>query len=191
MNPVQKNNLNKHFNKNSGMVVLYGMKKWFTPAPKLFSVSSQDERGFTLIEILIVIVILATIVTIVVSAFSRFDNNQSLQSATAKIVTALDEARSKTLASYDNSVYGVHLQSDKAVLFKGETFSPLSSDNEDFIFSSKISISEISLSGGGDEIIFKRLMGKTDQDGIITLSLISDSSKFKTITIQSSGIIEQ
>lgn len=149
------------------------------------------KKGFTIIEILIVIVVLTIIATIVASAFSRFNNNQSLQSATAQIVSVLDEARSKTLASYDNSVYGVHLQSDKTVLFKGEVFSPSSSDNKDFIFSSKISISDISLSGGESEIIFKRLMGKTDHSGTITLSLISDSSKFKTITIQPSGIIEQ
>lgn len=149
------------------------------------------KKGFTIIEILIVIVVLTIIATIVASAFSRFNNNQSLQSATAQIVSVLDEARSKTLASYDNSVYGVHLQSDKTVLFKGEVFSPSSSDNKDFIFSSKILISDISLSGGENEIIFKRLTGKTDHSGTITLSLISDSSKFKTITIQSSGIIEQ
>jgi hypothetical protein len=102
----------------------------------------------------------------------------------------LNEARALTLASYDNTVYGVHLLPDRATLFKGNTFSSSDPDNKVNVISSRVSISNIVLSGGGNDIIFQRLTGKTGQNGTITLSLISDPSKSKTITIQVSGIIE-
>lgn len=148
------------------------------------------KKGFTITETLIVIAIIAVIVTIVVSAFSKFNNNQSLGGAIGEVTSTLNEARANTLASYDNSAYGVHFQTDKVVLFKGGVYSSSDSDNEDVILSSKISISNISLTGGGSDVVFKRLTGKTDQNGTITLSLISDPTKTKTITIHGSGIIE-
>lgn len=150
----------------------------------------QAQKGFTITEILIVIAILAVMVTIVVSAFSKFNNNQSLSGALGEVTSTLNEARANTLASYDNVAYGVHFQTDKVVLFKGSIYSASDPDNEDVTLSSKISISDIALSGGGSEVVFKRLTGKTEQNGTITLSLISEPSKTKTITIQTSGIIE-
>lgn len=150
----------------------------------------QKQKGFTITEVLIVLAILVVIVTIVVSAFSKFNNNQSLGGAVGEVTSTLNEARANTLASYDNSQYGVHFQSNKIVLFKGSIYSSSDTNNEDIILSSKISISNVSLAGGGNDIIFKRLTGKTDQNGTITLSLISDPTKIKTITIQGSGIIE-
>jgi prepilin-type N-terminal cleavage/methylation domain-containing protein len=150
----------------------------------------QTQKGFTITEVLIVLAILAVIVTIVVSAFSKFNNNQSLNGAVGEVTSILNEARANTLASYDNSQYGVHFQTDKVALFKGGIYSSSDSGNKDIILSSKISVSNITLSGGGSEVIFKRLTGKTEQNGAITLSLISDPSKSKTITIQVSGIIE-
>ena len=150
----------------------------------------QTQKGFTITELLIVLAILAVIVTIVVSAFSKFNNNQSLDGAIGEVTSTLNEARANTLASYDNSAYGVHFQADKIVLFKGSTYSASDPDNEDVALSSKISVSNIALSGGGSDVVFKRLTGKTDQNGVITLSFISDPTKIKTITIQKSGIIE-
>ena len=150
----------------------------------------QVQKGFSIIEILIVIAIFAVIIAIVVSTFSRFNNNQSLSGAVGEIMSTLNEARANTLASYDNTAYGVHFQIDKIVLFKGGAYSSSDPNNEDVILSSKISISDISLAGSGSDVVFKRLTGKTDQSGTVTLSLISDTSKSETIIIQISGIIE-
>ena len=117
------------------------------------------KKGFSILEVLIVIAVLVVIVVIVVSAFSRFNNNQSLNGAVGEITAVLNEARANTLASYDNIVYGVHFQSDKVVLFKGQNFSSSDPNNEDTVLSSKISISNISLSGGSNDVVFKRLTG--------------------------------
>ena len=115
------------------------------------------KKGFTITELVIVIAILAIIVTIVASAFSKFNNNQSLGGAVGEVTSTLNEARANTLASYNNIAYGVHFQADKVVFFKGSTYSSSDPDNEDIILSSKISVSNIALSGGGSDVIFKRL----------------------------------
>ncbi len=141
-------------------------------------------------ETIIIVAVSIILFAIIVSAFSGFNKNQSLNSTSSEVVSVLNEARALTLASLDNKAYGVHFQSDKVILFKGSVFSSSDPDNKITTISSKISISNISLNGGGDDIIFQRLTGKTDQDGTITLSLVSDPSKSKTITVLVSGIIE-
>ncbi len=141
-------------------------------------------------ETIIIVAVSIILFAIIVSAFSGFNKNQSLNSTSSEVVSVLNEARALTLASLDNKAYGVHFQSDKVILFKGSVFSSSDPDNKITTISSKISISNISLNGGGDDIIFQRLTGKTDQDGTITLSLVSDPSKSKTITVGVSGIIE-
>ncbi|MBV22261.1 MAG: hypothetical protein CMI57_02065 [Parcubacteria group bacterium] len=148
------------------------------------------KKGFTMTETIIIVAVSIILFAIIVSAFSGFNKNQSLNSTSSEVVSVLNEARALTLASLDNKAYGVHFQSDKVILFKGSVFSSSDPDNKITTISSKISISNISLNGGGDDIIFQRLTGKTDQDGTITLSLVSDPSKSKTITVGVSGIIE-
>ena len=148
------------------------------------------KKGFSLIEIVIVIAIFVVLFALTLTAFSRFNSNQALNRSVSEVTSVLNEARALTLASFDNTVYGVHLLSDSTTLFKGQTFSPSDPDNKITTISSKVSISNIVLSGGGNDIIFQRLTGKTDQDGTMTLSLVSDSSKSKTITVEVSGIIE-
>ena len=141
-------------------------------------------------ETIIIVAVSIILFAIIVSAFSGFNKNQSLNSTSSEVVSVLNEARALTLASLDNKAYGVHFQSNKVIFFKGSVFSSSDPDNKITTISSKISISNISLNGGGDDIIFQRLTGKTDQDGTITLSLVSDPSKSKTITVGVSGIID-
>lgn len=150
----------------------------------------KTNKGFTLIEILIVIAISALIVGGVVVSFSVFSKNQSIESATSEILSELDEARALTLASFDNTVYGVHFESDKIVLFKGSAYSPVGSDNKITNLPSRVSLSGILLNGGGNNIVFDKLTGKTGHYGTLTISLVSDPLKIKVITIQESGIIE-
>jgi hypothetical protein len=47
----------------------------------------------------------------------------------------------------------------------------------------------INLAGGGSDIVFSRITGDTANNGTIVIQLTSDSSKQKTISINSLGII--
>lgn len=148
------------------------------------------NRGFSFMEIIIAVAVLVLIVGGVTASFSVFSKNRIIEATTSEILSELGEARSLTLASYDNTVYGVHIESNKITLFKGSTYSSVSSDNQVTTFSPRVSVSNIALFGGGNDITFQRLTGKTTQYGTLTVSLVSDPSKTKVITIQESGTVE-
>ncbi|MCK5492309.1 MAG: hypothetical protein KAJ14_04265 [Candidatus Omnitrophica bacterium] len=146
--------------------------------------------GFTVLEILIVISILLIIISIVVSPFSSFRNRSVLNAEVENIITLLSEARTKTLASLDDSEYGVHFEANRAVFFKGNLFTEPDSNNKEIIFDQAVYISNISLTGAGVNVIFNRLIGKTDEDGTITIELTSDSTTNNVIHIYPTGSME-
>jgi prepilin-type N-terminal cleavage/methylation domain-containing protein len=150
----------------------------------------KTNKGFSLMEILVVVSIAVVLVVSITVSFAKFSENQIIKSTVSEVLSELDEARALTLASYDDTVYGVHIESDEITFFKGDTYSAVDEDNEVTELSARVSISDISLYGGGDDIIFQRLTGKTDQYGTLTVSLVSDPTETKIITIQESGIIE-
>lgn len=150
----------------------------------------KTDKGFTLVEIIVIITITVLIVGGITASFSVFSNNKILEVTASEVLSELDEARALTLASYDNTVYGLHIESDKITIFKGSIYSPIDVDNKITKLSARISISNISLFDGGDDIVFQRLTGKTNNYGALTISLVSDPAKTKIITIQESGIIE-
>jgi len=146
-------------------------------------------KGFTIFEIIISLSIFLILAVIVVSSFSSFRNNQELTNAVQKTINLLNLARSKTLSSEGSSQYGVHFESSRIVLFKGASFSESSPDNNVAVFSSLIEISAINFNGEGNNLVFQRLTGKTDNYGTITLRIKSDISKTKIIDIKNTGIV--
>ena len=54
----------------------------------------------------------------------------------------------------------------------------------------KVTIFSISLSGGGADVVFERLTGELDKSVTITITLVSDTSKTRVITIQLTGVVE-
>jgi Tfp pilus assembly protein FimT len=147
-------------------------------------------RGFTLLEIVIVIAVIIILFLIIFSAFSGFNRNYALDTAAGQVASVLDEARSLTLASKGNTAYGVHFESSQVVLFKGTVYSTSDPNNSVHTLSSLVTISDITLSGGGSDAVFERLTGKLNKSGTVTISLASDPSMTRTITLQATGIIE-
>jgi len=153
-------------------------------------VSSQGERGFTLVEILISIAVLIVISFGIFRVFNSFDENQALQKDAAKVISVLEKARQQTLFSRDSSQYGVHFNINQVVLFKGDFYSSSDEDNVRTTLHSKVNISSKNLSGGGDEVVFERLSGETNQGGTITLQNRLDASKAIVVTIEGTGLIK-
>lgn len=147
-------------------------------------------KGFTLIEIIVAIAIVLIIAVFSFISLSAFRENQSLKNAVNETVSLINQARSQTLSSQEFSQYGVHFETSRAVLFKGAVFLEPSADNIIFNLPSLVEISGISLNGGGADLIFQKLTGKTDEFGIIVLRAKNDISKTKTIEIKNTGIID-
>jgi prepilin-type N-terminal cleavage/methylation domain-containing protein len=150
----------------------------------------MKQKGFTLVEILIVIAVLIIISAVILNVFRSYDEKEALSQDTSKVVSVLERARQLTLFSRDSFQYGVHFDTDKIVLYKGAGYIPASLDNIETLLHSKVIISAVVLNGGGSEILFKRLSGETDQNGTITLQNKLDNSKTKIVTIDKTGLVK-
>jgi len=150
---------------------------------------TKYHYGFTLIEILTVIATLGILTGVIAINFRNFQLNTNLNNETEKILNIAKLAQNKTLASENESNYGIHLESDSYTLFKGQTYSAGSMDNLYYILSPDTEIYEINLNGSGQNIIFNRVTGETSQNGSFKLKLKLSNSPTKTISILPSGHI--
>lgn len=149
------------------------------------------NKGISVIEILIVVSIIAVISAIIIPGFSEFRNQQELKNTTEDVLSLLNEARNNTISSKNSTTYGVHFESDKAVLFQG-IYVFNSPSNKQINFDSPIAIplsGGINLSGGGSDVLFSRITGDTEQDGNIVIRATNDVTKQKVITINKVGVI--
>ena len=148
------------------------------------------HRAFTIVELLISIAVISVLFIIIASAFSSFNRNASVVSSTQIVLSALKEARTKTLASQGESVYGVHFGAGSVTLFKGGVYNALDPENEEKKLPASTTISNTALQGGGSEVVFIRLTGATGQYGIVSVSGLS-SAVTKTITIEQTGVVHE
>jgi hypothetical protein len=122
---------------------------------------------------------------IVLPSFKTLRDNQVLKATASDVFSSLDKARSQTLASVNSSEYGVHFQSDKVVIFKGQVYSSSDVNNENIIITTPATISAIALTGGATDVYFDRLSGAPNKTGTITVTI---SSLSKVITISATGV---
>ncbi len=146
-----------------------------------------SKKGFTLIELLVAASILSILLLITVASFRLFSGQVTLDTTSQQILSTLELVRTQTLASKDESQYGVHFETSKYVLFKGSTYSDTDPNNKEYDLSSS-EIYDITLSGGVD-VVFTRVRGTTVNNGNIKVRLTADTSKTKTILVNSSGSV--
>lgn len=144
------------------------------------------KKGITVVELLIIFAVLAFIFSIIIPQFSKIRENQVLKNGVQDVLSSINKSRSQTLSSLNSSEYGVHIESDKILIFKGTVFSAGDPSNETINIISPATISAITLTGGGEDIYFNRLNGAPNKTGTITVSTDSFS---KIITISATGAI--
>lgn len=142
-----------------------------------------------MVELLAVVVIVSILVIIIVAPLSGARQRKVLDLGAERLTALLFEAREYTLASKEGDRYGVHVQSDKAVLFKGATYSAGASTNTEVVFDSALELVSISLAGGATDVVFDRLTGKTSQAGSAVLRVKNNPTVQKVITIEQTGVV--
>ncbi len=141
-----------------------------------------NERGFTLIEIIVVIGIV-----IVIFAFGATTDFSSFTSDTFygerdKIVSLLEKARSRAMANMFESEYGVCYEEDEDsyVIFQGSTCGLSDAD----LISANVNIAE-NTDSIFPTIVFEQVTGNSSKDIIH----ITDGIKSADITINNEGAI--
>jgi prepilin-type N-terminal cleavage/methylation domain-containing protein len=148
----------------------------------------MTKKGFTLIELLVSIGIMTIIGTLILGSFGQYRGAQSKEGAMETTLAALSQAHLDTIASRNDSIYGVNLKSDEVIYFKGTTY-PGDNDigNIHYKLPPMVEIANISLNGGTSTIFFKRITGATDNYGTFDVRLKSRPTEGKTITINQTG----
>lgn len=144
--------------------------------------------GFTFVEVLTAVAVLLIIVGIIMGGLSSFRRSADLGYASDRTLVMLREARRRTIESYGASSWGVHFESSRVVLFRGNIFVDGAADSESFVVSPTVHLPSISLQGGGSNVVFIRISGATNEWG--TIALESSSGTSRVITIYASGLVE-
>lgn len=149
-----------------------------------------ENKGFSLLEVIIAMTIVSLVaVAVFVSVFAYRSKHEVSDMAT-NLVSALSQARTKTIAGYNDTSYGVNIASTSITLFSGTSFNSGASDNQVIASSTRLTIKPY-LVGGATNIYFKRLTGETTQSGYITIKSLSNINKVATVTIAASGVAGQ
>ena len=143
-----------------------------------------------MIEIMVVLAVLGVLLSVVIWSFSSFRDSRLLENSIGDALSLIDEARMKTISSYNNMQHGVHFETSRVVLFKGTTFSESDLDNKEVSIHPLIEIFNISLNNSSSDLVFQRINGKTDNYGSIVIRVKSNPSRAKQININSTGIID-
>jgi prepilin-type N-terminal cleavage/methylation domain-containing protein len=149
-----------------------------------------DQEGYTLIELLIAIAVAAMLLVLATSAFSSFNKSRALEGSAELVVAVLEEARSLTLASKNASVYGVHFGVSEIVLFTGAVYNGSDPNNIETELIGRVIVSDTSLNGSVQEVLFQRLTGETEQYGSVALSLEPELISTSVINIYQTGLVE-
>ncbi len=149
----------------------------------------RRSHGFTLLEILVTMSILLIITAVSMKGIAQYAHRQTYQTAVERIRSDFMETREKTLASYNDTVYGMYVGTTTIEFFKGATPVVGSSSNT-FIDLSKYGVTATpSFKNGIRYIKFARLTGAASATGTLKIS-DTHSSASTTLTIFTSGLIQ-
>ena len=149
----------------------------------------KNNKGATMVEILISILILGILLTVTFFSLNSFRKAQALAASEGDMISVLEKAHENTLASINSTNYGVHFTSTQMTLFTGSTYASGTSTNVVTTFDSNVTLSGITLTGGGADVIFDRLVGTTSDYGTLVVSVAGNNSQAKTITITKTGLV--
>jgi len=150
---------------------------------------TSSRAGFSVIEIVIVLAIMTLLLGMGLNTFITYRKTQAFQKDTETVVEILNQARAQTMASKNATQYGVHFATSTVTLFAGSSYNASSSSNSSFPLTSTDIILNITLAGGGNDVLFQRLSGETSQNGSVVID-VPALSQTKTVTIYKTGVVD-
>lgn len=148
---------------------------------------NKNTRGFSALELVIVIAILAALLASIVPSFMNFRRSSILNTETQELVTVINRARLLSVSSKNDQQFGVHFEAGRVVLFQGATYSAGATTNEAHMFNSMLTLSPITINGGGAELLFEKVTGATSQNATTTLLVVGTTAS-TTVVVRPTGV---
>jgi len=143
----------------------------------------NKSNGFTFIEVMIVIGVVALMAGLSIPIYQSFLVSSVLEDTTREVVQTLRSAQSKAMASEQLSDFGVHLEANKFVLFRGNIYNPADPENEEVILPTILTM----IPSFGSEVVYTSISGETLDIGSISIN--TSQGNTRTITINSLGVV--
>jgi prepilin-type N-terminal cleavage/methylation domain-containing protein len=139
-------------------------------------------RGFTLLEILIVIGVSLILFYLIIPVGLDFYKSQQLENETGMIVQTLKKAQLKAMAAESDSKFGVYINNDNYILFRGNSYASRNNQyDEVFDLSGSITIVD-----PPKEIVFSKIEGTPSFTGEI---IFNSGNQTWKILINKFGVI--
>lgn len=145
--------------------------------------SRDGQAGFTLLEVLLSVTILALLAGLSLPVYASFQSRNDIDLTTQSIAFALRRAETYSRAVTGDSQWGVEIQSNAAILFKGAVFA-----GRDTSFDENIPLSSTISRSGLSEVVFTKFTAAPSATGTITL-VSGSSNDTRTITINAKGMV--
>lgn len=140
------------------------------------------QKGFTLLEMLLVIALIALVAGSTITIFITTKNKTDLAIVQDTTVQYIRMAQSFSKAGKEDSEWGVNIDSDRIILFKGIDF-----DNRDIAFDEFYNYPTRVNVIGITDLYFNKITGTPSVSGTTTLTGRSDSST--TIFVNQLGLV--
>lgn len=154
-----------------------------------FAKKTLLNRGFSLIELLMVFAVMLILVAVTLANFSSYARVQQFQRFYAEVGHELRLARQQTLGSKDDMAYGLYVGTSTVELFSGSTPTVGSAANTIISFPNTDATATSSFSNGEWFVTFERVTGNASATGTIVISS-AELARTATYTIYQSGLVE-
>lgn len=147
--------------------------------------------GFTFLEMTIVIAIVAIIFALIIPVSRQFQVNALLISEASTLAADLRRSYAAAVAGENDLPHGIHVDgtpTDQWVLFRGATYTSGAPENTVHVLPSSLDITAVTLSGGGQNILFVERRGTTANTGFIIIR--APNGQTRTVSVNDRGVVD-
>ncbi|PKM91758.1 hypothetical protein CVU82_00945 [Candidatus Falkowbacteria bacterium HGW-Falkowbacteria-1] len=143
--------------------------------------SKTFSRGFSLLEILLTVSILALLAGVLSPVYFSMQSRDSLEAKTETVVSSLRRAQILSMTGENDSSWGLKILENEVVVFEGNDYL-----TRDTVYDDIIKIDSKIITSGLDEIVFNKIVGDTNDTGVVTLK---STTQERNIDINKKGIV--